>query len=122
MAHKGQKFNHYSAEYKLLVIADKRENNLTYCAAAKKYWDPEQKQLGSYINTIKRWERQYLQGGIAGLSNEHRGRPHKTKPKDDQEQLELNLKQSEQIIREIRQLELRLEYLKTENKKQVVTE
>ena len=120
MAHKGQKFNHYSAEYKLLVIADKRENNLTYCAAAKKYWDPEQKQLGSYINTIKRWERQYLQGGFAGLSNEHRGRPHKTKSKDTQEQLELNLKQGEQIVREIRQLELRLEYLKTENK--VVTE
>ena len=38
--------------------------------------------IGSYVNTIKRWERQYLKNGLAGLLKEYRGRPHKVKTED----------------------------------------
>ena len=87
MAKKGQKFSKYSAEYKLLIVIDKLENKLSYSAVAKKYWNLETKQLGSYISTIKRWERQYLENGLAGLLKEYRGRPHKVKGEDVKEKL-----------------------------------
>ena len=79
MAQKGQKFSNYSAEYKLLVVIDKLENKLSYSRVAWKYWKPNPKQIGSYVNTIKRWERQYLKNGLAGLLKEYRGRPRKVK-------------------------------------------
>ena len=82
MAQKGQKFSNYSAEYKLLVVIDKLENKLSYSKVAWKYWKPDPKQIGSYVNTIKRWERQYLKNGLAGLLKEYRGRPHKVKSGD----------------------------------------
>ena len=84
MAKKGQKFSKYSAEYKLLIVIDKLENKLSYSAVAKKYWNPETKLLGSYISTIKRWERQYLKNGLSGLLKEYRGRPHKVKAEDEE--------------------------------------
>ena len=79
MAQKGQKFSNYSAEYKLFIVIDKLENKLSYSAVVKKYWNPDPKQIGSYVNTIKRWERQYLKNGLAGLLKEYRGRPRKVK-------------------------------------------
>ena len=88
MAYKGQKFNRYTVEYKLLIIIDKLENKLSYSTVVKKYWHPEQKQIGSYINTIKRWERQYRQNGLAGLTKEHRGRLAKAKTTSSEKQTE----------------------------------
>ena len=82
MAQKGQKFSNYSTKDKLLVVIDKLENKLSYSAVVKKYWNQDPKQIGSYVNTIKRWERQYLKNGLAGLLKEYRGRPHKVKTED----------------------------------------
>ena len=85
MAQKGQKFSNYSTKDKLLVVIDKLENKLSYSAVVKKYWNPDPKQIGSYVNTIKRWERQYLKNGLAGLLKEYRGRPRKVKAEDVKE-------------------------------------
>jgi len=82
LATKGQKFNSYTAGCKLLVITDRLESNLSYSAVAKKYFSPKPSQIGAFVNNIKRWERQYQEGGIANLTNEHRGRPAKEKNKD----------------------------------------
>ena len=100
MAKKGQKFSKYSAEYKLLIVIDKLENKLTYSAVAKKYWNPETKQLGSYVNTIKRWEHEYQKNGLAGLRKEHRGRLAKAKttpPEKNPEQKPTEQKPAQQL-------------------------
>ena len=43
MAKKGQVFRKYSPEFKLSVIPDMRENDLSYSETVRKYWHTEKK-------------------------------------------------------------------------------
>ena len=68
----------YSPEFKLSVILDMRENNMSYNETVRKYnlGDPNQ---GGARNNVKRWERIYLEEGEVGLFIERRGRTTKMK-------------------------------------------
>lgn len=112
MAKKGAKNKSYSAEFKLSVIMDMRENHLSYRETFRKYF-PHLKDPN--ISFLKKWERIYLEEGLEGLAKERRGRackmdgvkkgrPPKVKPeiKDD-------------LIAENQRLKERNEYLEAEN-------
>ena len=118
MAKKGQKFKKYSAEYKLLVIKDKQENNLSYWSTVKKYWNVQTQEISSCINTIKRWEKQYEKEGILGLAQEQRGRAAvMTKNLTPEEGGQPTAK----MLEEIRRIKLRLVFLENECKKNLET-
>lgn len=75
-----KKFNtKYSAEFKISVIMDMRENHLGYCETVRKY-GLGSTQSGGAINTLHRWERIYLEEGAAGLMTERRGRKSTGRP------------------------------------------
>ena len=57
----------YTSEFKLEVVEDMRANHLSAHMAAQKYG------IGNK-ETVKNWERIYLEEGSAGLSVERRGR------------------------------------------------
>ena len=112
MAKTRRKNKKYSAEFKLSVIMDMRENHLSYRATLRKYF-PHLKDPN--ISFLKKWERIYLEEGLEGLAKERRGRackmdgvkkgrPPKVKPeiKDD-------------LIAENQRLKERNEYLEAEN-------
>ena len=61
MAKKGTKQCKYSPEFKLSVIMDMRENNLSYRETMRKYL-PHMR--GSYATIIQKWERVYLEEGL----------------------------------------------------------
>ncbi len=112
MAKKGVKHRKYSPEFKLSVIMDMRENNLSYRETMRKYL-PHMR--GSYATIIQKWERVYLEEGSEGLAKERRGlaskmsgvkkgRPRKIKPEVQDD-----------LIAENQRLKERLEYLEAEN-------
>ena len=74
MAKKGQLFKKYSPEFKISVILDMRENQLSYCETVRKY-DLGSVETGGARDMLQRWERKYLEEGIEGLAKENRGRP-----------------------------------------------
>ena len=67
---KGKRTNKkYSPEFKISVILDMRNNDLTYRGTTKKYNLPWQR--------VQKWERIYLEEGEAGFYVERRGRTTK---------------------------------------------
>ena len=62
MAKKGQPFKKYSEEFKASVILDMRKHHLGLIETEKKY--------GVDQSTVARWERIYLEEGVAGLMKE----------------------------------------------------
>lgn len=107
-----KKFNtKYSAEFKIAVIMDMRENHLSYKATVRKYWGVGNGQEHNYTNRLKLWERIYLEEGAAGLMTERRGRKSTGRPRKKPLDKEIE----NDLIAENQRLKERLEYLEMEN-------
>lgn len=105
----------YSAEFKIAVIMDMRENHLSYKATVRKYWRVGNGQEHNYTNRLKLWERIYLEEGAAGLMAERRGRKSTGRPRKKalDKEIENDLIAENQRLKERNQyLEAELEYLK----------
>lgn len=102
----------YSAEFKIGVIMDMREHHLGYREAVRKYWDITRGQEQNYKNTVKRWERIYLEEGAEGLMKERRGRACAADGTRKGRKPKLDKKVEEDLIAENQRLRMEIEYLK----------
>lgn len=102
----------YSTEFKLCVIMDMREHHLGYCETVRKYWDTNQGQEENYKNTVKRWERIFLEEGAEGLMKERRGRACKASGSNKGRPPKIDRKVEEDLIAENQRLRMEIEYLK----------
>ena len=102
----------YSTEFKLCVIMDMREHHLGYRETVRKYWDTNQGQEENYKNTVKMWERIFLEEGAEGLMKERRGRVCKASGSNKGRPPKLDRKVEEDIIAENQRLRMEIEYLK----------
>ena len=111
MGKKGIKRKTYSPEFKLSVIMDMRENNLSYRETMRKYLphtDPR------HMDIIQRWERIYLEEGFEGLAIERRGRATKMdNPKKGRPKKKVKIEKGSP--NELEQLRERVYYLEAEN-------
>ena len=109
-----KKFNtKYSAEFKIAVIMDMRENHLSYRETARKYKIGLNESQGK--DRLRGWERIYLEEGAAGLMTERRGRKSTGRPRKKplNKEIENDLIAENQRLKERNQyLEAELEYLK----------
>ena len=96
-----------SAEFKLSVIKDMRENHLGYREIMRKYFPYLTVKNYSFL---KRWERIYIEEGAAGLMVERRGRKSTGRPKKKQ----LDKAVEKDLIAENQRLRERNEYLEAE--------
>ena len=102
----------YSSEFKLCVIMDMREHHLGYKETVRKYWDISKGQEDNYKNTVKRWERIFLEEGAEGLMKERRGRACKASGSNKGRPPKLDRKVEEDLIAENQRLRMEIEYLK----------
>lgn len=102
----------YSTELKLCVIMDMREHHLGYCEMVRKFWDTNQGQEENYKNTVKRWERIFLEEGAEGLMKERRGRACKASGSNSGRPPKIDRKVEEDLIAENQRLGMEIEYLK----------
>ena len=109
MAKKGNRQKKYSAEFKISVIMDMRENHLGYRETAQRY-GLVTSSMGGAISTLHRWERIYLEEGAAGLMEERRGRKSTGRPRKKP----LDKSVAEDLIAENQRLKERNEYLEAE--------
>ena len=112
MAKKGQKFKSYSSEFKLCVIMDMREHNLSYSETVRKYWDISKGQEHNHLKKIQVWERIFLEEGAEGLMKERRGRASKASGYNKGRPPKLDRKVEEDLIAENQRLRMEIEYLK----------
>jgi hypothetical protein len=100
----------YSPEFKLSVIMDMCENHLSYRETVRKYrlGDPN---IGGTRQMLQRWERIFLEEGVAGLMTERRGRKSTGRPRKQP----LDKTVEEDLIAENQRLKERIEYLEAEN-------
>lgn len=107
MSKTGRKNKVYSAEFKIGVIMDMRENYLSHRETVRKYWNTQNRtEEDKYLHTLRNWERIYLEEGAEGLMKERRGRGSKGKPP------KLDKKVEEDLIAENQRLKMEIEYLK----------
>ena len=111
MAKKGQKQKRYSAEYKLSVIMDMRDNHLGYRETARKH-KMTIKSESAAADMIQRWERIYLEEGAEGLMKERRGRACKESGTRKGRPPKLDKQVEEDLIAENQRLRMEIEYLK----------
>ena len=117
MAKKRQKQRRYSPEFKLSVIMDMRENNLSYKETVRKY-SLGNHRYGGPTAMIKHWEMIYLEEGFEGLAIERRGwatkmdNPNKGRPKKKVKIVEGSPNELEQLRERVYYLEAENEYLK----------
>lgn len=105
----------YSAEFKIRVILDMRENSLSQRETVRKYWKTSSRaEEDLYLQTLKHWERIYLEEGEAGLMAERRGKKSTGRPKKNLDKpIEDDLIAENQRLKEkIWRLEMENEYLK----------
>ena len=114
MAKKGIKRKTYSPEFKLSVIMDMRENDLTYRETERKYLLGSGR-TGGPIEMIQRWERIYLEEGFEGLAKERRGRASKMEGVRKGRKPKVKPEIKDDLIAENQRLKERLEYLEAEN-------
>ena len=112
MGKTGRKNKVYSAEFKIGVIMDMREHHLGYRETARKYWEVSRGQDLNYMNTVKRWERIYLEEGAEGLMKERRGRACTAGGTRKGRPPKLDKKVEEDLIAENQRLRMEIEYLK----------
>ena len=112
MGKKGRKNKAYSAEFKIGVIMDMREHHLGYRETVRKYWNLLRGQDINYVNTVKRWERIYLEEGVEGLMKERRGRACSADGTRKGRPPKLDKKVEEDLITENQRLRMEIEYLK----------
>ena len=104
MAKTGQIFRKYSAEFKLSVILDMRENHLGLREAERKY--------NVVHSVILKWERKYLEEGFEGLMKDNRGKAASKSGKPKGRPPKLDPKVEEDLIAENQRLRMEIEYLK----------
>ena len=109
MGKRGRKNRSYSSEFKISVIMDMREHHLGYRETARKY---ELGRNGSVVDTLKRWERIFLEEGAEGLMKERRGRINSTSGAKRGRPPKLDKKVEEDLIAENQRLRMEIEYLK----------
>ena len=104
MGKTGRTNKKYSAEFKIGVIMDMRENHLGLRETERKY--------NVQHSVILKWERIYLEEGAEGLMKERRGRAcsaggtRKGRPPKPDKKVE------EDLIAENQRLRMEIEYLK----------
>ena len=107
MGKKGNKQKRYSAEFKIGVIMDMRENYLSHRETVRKYWNTQNRtEEDNYLHTLRRWERIYLEEGAEGLMKARRGKGSKGRPP------KLDKKVEEDLIAENQRLRMEIEYIK----------
>ncbi len=111
MAKKGQKQKKYSAEFKISVIMDMRENRLGYRETVRKY-DLVRQSESSASSMLHRWERIYLEEGAEGLMKERRGRGSSAGGARRGRPPKLDKQVEEDLIAENQRLRMEIEYLK----------
>ena len=99
----------YSSEFKLGVIMDMREHHLGYCETARKH-KILSKSIGGAINTLRRWERIFLEEGAEGLMKERRGKSNINGKRGRPPKLDKKVE--EDLIAENQKLRMEIEYLK----------
>lgn len=109
MAKKGVKQKKYSAEFKISVILDMREQNLGYNETLRKYGIRGHETL--YV-----WERIYREEGAAGFYKEKRGRKRKVNKSNSGGQRKelLGSEEGNDLIAENQRLKEQLEYAQME--------
>ena len=113
MAKKGSKQKKYSTEFKIGVIMDMREHHLGYRETARKHFDAKSRsEEERYKDSIRRWERIFLEEGAEGLMKERRGRACKASGSNKGRPPKLNRKVEEDLIAENQRLRMEIEYLK----------
>lgn len=113
MSRKKEYNTKYSPEFKISVIMDMRENHLSYCETARKYWAGERED--NYKNRLKEWERIYLTEGAVGFMVERRGRKSTGRPRKKplDKEIENDLIAENQRLKERNEyLEMEIEYIK----------
>ena len=111
MVKKGQVFKKYSAEFKIRVIMDMRENRLGYRETARKY-DLVRQSEASAAAMLHWWERIFLEEGAEGLMKERRGRACSTSGTRKGRAPKLDKNIEEDLIAENQRLRMEIEYLK----------
>ena len=109
MGIKGEKQKNYSTEFKIRVIMDMREHRLSYNETVRKY-GMIAKSKGGATNTLRRWERIFLEEGAEGLMKERRGKNNTSGKRG--RPLKLDRKIEEDLIAENQRLKMEIEYLK----------
>ena len=89
-----------------------REHRLGYRETARKYWNVSRGQDLNYMNTVKRWERIFLEEGAEGLMKERRGKACSAIGTRKGRPPKLDKKVEEDLIAENQRLRLEIEYLK----------
>ena len=112
MGTKAKKQRKYSPEFKISVIIDMREHRLGYRETARKYWNVPRGQDLNYMNTVKRWERIFLEEGAEGLMKERRGKACSASGTRKGRPPKLEKKVEEDLIAENQRLRMEIEYLK----------
>ena len=109
MSKTGRKNKKYSAEFKIHVIMDMRDNHLGYSETMRKYFP----HLGQRnFEFLKKWERIFLEEGAEGLMKERRGRACKASGSNKGRPPKLDRKVEEDLIAENQRLRMEIEYLK----------
>ena len=100
----------YSPEFKIMVVENMRNNHLGYSEAVIKF--KISKVAANGKNTLKNWERIYLEEGVAGLMKEHRGRASKLDGVKKGRPPKLEKQVEEDLIAENQRLRMEVDYLK----------
>ena len=111
MGKTGRKNKVYSAEFKIGVIMDMREHHLGYRETARKHFDAKSRSEEElYKNSIRRWERIFLEEGAEGLMKERRGKSNTSSRRGRPPKLDRKVE--EDLIAENQRLRMEIEYLK----------
>lgn len=104
-----RKYKVYSPNFKIMVVEDMIQNELSYNETSRKYSLAKNNQNCKFLRT---WERIYLEEGAEGFMKERRGRttkldnPLKGRPPNLEKALE------EDLITEVQRLRAENDYLK----------
>ena len=113
-----RKSRKYSPEFKICVILDKLNNNLSRNETVRKYWHTTTKRdTKRYTNRVSDWERIYLKEGELGLKKDHRAQRTKMeKPKRGRpRKAPIPQKADSDLVEENKRLRERNEWLEMEN-------
>lgn len=102
-----EKKEKYNGEFKIVVVEDIKNNNLSFCEAERKYKIPR--------SVLIKWERIYLEEGCEGLIKERRGRSCKLDNPNIGRPKKLSKCVEEDLISENQRLRMEIDYLKKLN-------